>query len=182
VRILALLSALLIAGCAQDFHSNYTYTADSGVYRLAAGDQVRLIVFDQPSLSNVYGVDSSGNISIPLIGAVKAENRTTRQLEAAISARLQDQKLVSEPKVAVEIGLYRPFSILGEVKAPGRFPYSPGMTVEAAVALAGGYTIHADQGLIRVTHRSGIEMSTEYVPPIAALRPGDTVYVSERWY
>jgi polysaccharide biosynthesis/export protein len=182
VRILALLSALLVAGCAQDFRYNYSYTVETGAYRLATGDQVRLIVYDQPGLSNIYGVDASGNISVPLIGAVKAENKTTRQLEAAISSRLQEQNLVTEPKVAVEVGVYRPFSILGEVRAPGRFPYSPGMTVEAAVALAGGYTIHADQGLVRVTHRYGNEMSTEYVPPIATVKPGDVVYISERWY
>jgi polysaccharide biosynthesis/export protein len=182
LRVIALLSALLLSGCAQDVGLNYSYVADGGPYRLAPGDQIRLMVYDQPGLSNVYGVDASGNVAIPLVGAVRADNHTPRQLEAAIAARLQDQNIVTDPKVAVEVGLYRPFSILGEVRAPGRFPYSPGMTVEAAVALAGGYTIHADQSLIRVTHRVGHQLVTERVPPASTLMPGDTVYVSERWY
>jgi len=90
--------------------------------------------------------------------------------------------LVADPKVAVEVAVYRPFSILGEVRTPGRFPYAPGLTIESAVAMAGGYTIHADKDQVRVTTRAGNGVSTEYRPPASTFMPGDTLFVRERWY
>jgi polysaccharide biosynthesis/export protein len=178
-----LINASLLQSCVPHDQAAFTYVNEVNDYRLAPGDQVRLIVFDQPSLSNVYNVDASGNVSVPLAGPVKAEGKTTRQLEAAIVSRLKEQNLVSEAKAAVEVAIYRPFSVLGEVKAAGRFPYSPGMTIEAAIALAGGYTIHADKEHIRVTRKvSKGEAATEDLPPTASVMPGDTIYVRERWF
>ena len=182
VRFLMMLSVFLLGGCIPNERSEITYTRDIRVYRLGLGDQVRLIVFDQPSLSNVYSIDASGRVSIPLAGAVKAEGKTTTELEAAVVGRLKDEELVKDPKVAVEVAIYRPFSILGEVRTPGRFSYSPAMTIESAIALAGGYTLHADKEAIRVTRREGEESYTEYCPPTATFLPGDTLYVQERWF
>ena len=182
VRFLMMLAAFCLSGCLPDNRPEAAYTRDIRVYRLGPGDQVRLIVFDQPSLSNVYGVDASGRVSIPLVGAVKAEGKTTTELEAAIGGRLRDQELVKEPKVSVEVAAYRPFAILGEVRTPGRFPYSPSMTIESAVALAGGYTLHADKDVIRVTRRAGETSYTEYCPPTASFLPGDILFVQERWF
>lgn len=183
IFFILLLNALLLQGCVPDENGAIASVNGNIVYRLAPGDHVRLIVFDQPALSNVYSVDASGNVSIPLVGTVKAEGKTTRQLEAAVVSRLKEEDLVTEAKAAVEVAIYRPFSVLGEVRAPGRFPYAPGMTIEAAVALAGGYTIHADQEKIRVTRTASRgEAVTEYLPPSATLMPGDSVYVRERWF
>lgn len=151
-------------------------------YRLGAGDQIRVVVFDQPTLSATYSVGASGSVSIPLAGTLKAEGKTAKQLESSIRTSLKDRDLVADPKVSVEVAVYRPFSIIGEVKAPGRFPYSPGMTIEDAVALAGGYTIHADQKVIRVTSRVNGEQFTDQRPPTATFFPGDALYVKERWY
>jgi polysaccharide biosynthesis/export protein len=181
VYFVLLLCALLLGSCAPA--NRAAVINEVNVYRLAPGDQVRLIVFDQPSLSTVYSVDASGNVSIPLAGTVKAEGKTTRQLEAAIVSRLKEENLLTDAKAAVEVAIYRPFSVLGEVKSPGRFPYAPGMTIEAAVALAGGYTIHANKENIRVTRNaSRTEAVTEDLPPAATVMPGDSIYVRERWF
>lgn len=182
VRVWAMLSILLLAGCIPEERPEISYTRDSRMYRLGSGDQVRLIVFDQPSLSNVYSIDASGRVSIPLAGAVKASGKTTAELESAIISRLRDEQIVKDPKVAVEVAVYRPFSILGEVRTPGRFSYSPGMTIESAIALAGGYTLHADKSVIRVTRQEGDASYTEYCPPAATFMPGDTLYIQERWF
>jgi polysaccharide biosynthesis/export protein len=183
VLFILLLNALVLQGCVPDDHGAITSVNDNSVYRLAPGDHVRLIVFDQPALSNVYSVDATGNVSIPLAGTVKAEGKTTRQLEAAIVGRLREENLVTEAKAAVEVAIYRPISILGEVKAPGRFPYAPGMTIEAAVALAGGYTIHANKENVRVTRTASRgEAAVEDLPPTATVMPGDSIYVHERWF
>ena len=114
---------------------NFPYTLDSG-------DRLRIMVFGQEGLSNIYIVDVSGKIAMPLIGAVSARGLTSTQLARAIADRLR-QGFVREPHVAVEVEIYRPFFILGEVIAPGQYPYVPNMTVETAVAIAGGFTPRA---------------------------------------
>ena len=176
------LIAIVLGGCIPQTGEERINVANVTEYRLGAGDQVRVLVFEQPTLSNSYTVDASGKISIPLVGAIKAGNRTTRQIEAEITGQLKERDLVTDPKVAVEVVLYRPFSIIGEVKNPGRIPYAPGMTIEAAVAAAGGYTIHADKDVMRVTRRAGNEAVTENVPSTSMIAPGDMVVVRERWY
>jgi polysaccharide biosynthesis/export protein len=176
------LIVMVLAGCLPQTGEERVLVGNVQEYRLGAGDQVRVLVFEQATLSNVYTVDASGKISVPLVGTVRASNRTTRQLEADIAGQLKERDLVSDPKVAVEVATYRPFSILGEVKTAGRYPFAPGMTIEAAVALAGGYTIHADRDQVRVTRRMGSDAVTESVPPSSTFAPGDTITVRERWY
>jgi polysaccharide biosynthesis/export protein len=183
LNFLFLSNAFILQGCVPDDYAAITSGNELRVYRLAPGDHIRLVVFDQPSLSNTYSIDPSGNISVPLAGTIKAEGKTTQQLEVAIIGRLKDENLVSEAKAAVEVVTFRPFSILGEVKTPGRFPYAPGMTIESAVALAGGYTLHSDKERIRVTRKGTRgETVTEYWAPTATVMPGDTIFVRERWF
>ena len=109
---------------------NATYTLDSG-------DKVRVIVFGQDNLSNVYSVDGSGAVALPLIGPVRARGLTTFELSNEIAGKLR-RKYVKDPKVTVEVETYRPFFILGEVNKPGQYPFVNAMTVEAAVAIAEG--------------------------------------------
>ena len=71
----------------------------------------------------------------------------------AISARLRGG-FIRDPSVAVEVEAYRPFFILGEVAAPGQYPYVPNMTVESAVAIAGGFSPRARRDRVTLTpHR-----------------------------
>ncbi len=90
-------------------------------YQLATGDRLRVIVFGQDNLSNVYAVDGAGRISMPLIGVVDVGGKTTQQLERAIEGKLRAGYL-REPKVSVDIDTYRPFFILGEVTQSASFP------------------------------------------------------------
>ena len=69
-----------------------------------------------------YHLDAGGAIAMPLIGAVPARGRTTAGLAAEISAGLH-RGFIREPSVAVKIESYRPFFIIGEVAAPGQYPY-----------------------------------------------------------
>ncbi|MGY4628295.1 polysaccharide export outer membrane protein [Bradyrhizobium sp. USDA 4486] len=100
-------------------------------YHLDAGDKLRVVVYGQEGLTNSYAIDAGGSITMPLIGAVPARGRTTAGLAGEIAARLRNG-YIREPSVAVEIDAYRPFFILGEVSAPGQYPYVPNMTVESA--------------------------------------------------
>src|SRR5258708_6980427 len=102
-----------------------TYDA---AYRLDAGDKLRIVIYGQEGLTNTYAIDAGGSITMPLIGAVPARGRTPAGLAAEIAARLRSG-YIREPSVAVEIEAYRPFFILGEVAAPGQYPYVPNMSV-----------------------------------------------------
>jgi polysaccharide export outer membrane protein len=150
-------------------------------YHLDAGDRLRVVVYGQEGLTNTYAIDAGGSITLPLIGAVPARGRTTAGLAAEISARLR-RGFIREPSVAVEIESYRPFFILGEVAAPGQYPYVPNMTVESAVAIAGGFSPRARRDRVTVTHIDASRTGRYVVPPGTSLSPGDTVLVGERWF
>jgi polysaccharide export outer membrane protein len=150
-------------------------------YQLDAGDRLRVQVFGQEGLTNSYIVDASGNISMTLIGSVPVRGLTTSQVAAAISSRLRSG-YIRNPHVSVEVEVYRPFFILGEVNAPGQYPYVPNMTVEAAVAIAGGFAPRASKSDILVARNFNGEVMRTRVPADFPMRPGDTITVRERWF
>ena len=150
-------------------------------YHLDAGDRLRVVVYGQEGLTNTYAIDAGGSITMPLIGSVPARGRTTAGLAAQISAKLR-AGFIRDPSVAVEIEAYRPFFILGEVAAPGQYPYVPNMTVESAVAIAGGFSPRARRDGVTVTHTDASGTARFIVPPGSPIGPGDTVLVSERWF
>ena len=154
---------------------------ETGGYALDSGDKLRVVVFGQEGLSASYSVDTSGNITMPLIGAVHARGHTPAQLQAAIAVKLK-QGYVREPHVAVEVETYRPFFILGEVTLPGQYPYVANMTVETAVAIAGGYTPRAFKHKIEISRQAGGLTEKRVVSPNYPVRPGDTIQVAERWF
>ena len=150
-------------------------------YTLDAGDKLRVVVFGQDGLTNSYSVDASGNITMPLIGPVPARGMTTADLTAAIGARLR-QGFIREPHVAVEVETYRPFFILGEVTYPGQYPFVANMTVETAVAIAGGFTPRAYHSDVALSRTVGGQTIRATVPVTTPVRPGDTITINERWF
>ena len=166
----------------RDHFSYADIYANTGMrYRLDTGDVVRVDVFDQDSLSRLYRVDGGGFISVPLIGAVKARGLSTHALARLIARKLA-RSYVRDPKVTVEISTHRPFFILGEVRNSGKYPFVVGMTVETAVAIAGGYTPRANQDKVMVIRRLGGKLVRTYVPNNYQIKPGDTLKVVERLF
>jgi polysaccharide export outer membrane protein len=155
--------------------------APRGGYALDSGDKLRVVVFGQDGLTNSYSVDAAGNITMSLIGAVPARGLSTAELSAAIGARLR-QGFIREPHVAVEIETYRPFFILGEVTFPGQYPFVANMTVETAVAIAGGFTPRAYHTDVVISRTVGGQTVRATVPATTTVRPGDTITISERWF
>lgn len=149
-------------------------------YTLDAGDKLRIVVFGQEGLTSSYAVDANGNIQMPLIGTVPARGYTTGQLAGAVTAGLKNG-YIREPQVAVEIEAYRPFFILGEVAFPGQYPYVANMTVENAIAIAGGYSPRAKRGGAELARPYAGQIVKGNVPMYTQVRPGDTITVSERW-
>ena len=155
--------------------------AYDAAYRLDAGDRLRIVIYGQEGLTNTYSIDAGGSITLPLIGSVPARGRTPAGLAAEITARLRNG-YIREPSVAVEIEAYRPFFILGEVAAPGQYPYVPNMSVESAVAIAGGFSPRARRDRVTLTHTDGGGSIRTIVPLGTPIGPGDTVLVGERWF
>ncbi|MDO9383244.1 MAG: polysaccharide biosynthesis/export family protein [Hyphomicrobiaceae bacterium] len=155
--------------------------AYDSAYHLDAGDRLRVVVYGQEGLTNTYAIDAGGSITMPLIGSVPARGKTPARLAADITARLRNG-FIREPSVAVEIEAYRPFFILGEVAAPGQYPYVPNMSVESAVAIAGGFSPRARRDRVTLTHTDASGSMRTVVPLGTAISPGDTVLVGERWF
>ena len=152
-----------------------------GPYLLDTGDRLRVFVYGQPNLSRIYPVDHSGRITVPLIGRVKARGRTTRQMESIIRDRL-GAEYVRDPKVNVDINQHRPFYILGEVRNAGQFPYVSGLTVQSAIAIAGGYSERANERRVQITRRINGYVDKMEVPTDYVVKPGDTIKVHERFF
>jgi polysaccharide export outer membrane protein len=155
--------------------------AYDAAYRLDAGDRLRVVVYGQEGLTNTYAIDAGGSITLPLIGAVRARGLTPAGLASEITGKLRNG-YIREPSVAVEIEAYRPFFILGEVAAPGQYPYVPNMSVESAVAIAGGFSPRAKRDRVTVTHTDAGGSVRAVVPMGTPISPGDTVLVGERWF
>ena len=152
----------------------------SSSYRLGSGDRVRVTVFRHEDLSGEFALDGAGDFAMPLVGEIKAYGLTTREVEMRIQEKLSEGYLV-DPQVAVEVLNYRPFYILGEVRAPGAYPYVNGMTVLNAVALAGGFSYRAKQDEF-LLQRGGSNSGSTEVAGDSALLPGDIVTVQERFF
>jgi polysaccharide biosynthesis/export protein len=151
-------------------------------YRLGAGDRVRVTVFNEPSLTGEYNIAPGGALAFPLIGVVAAGGRTIDAVQQDLAGRL-GEGYVNDPRVSVEVLTYRPFYILGEVNRPGEYPYASGMTVEQAIARAGGFTYRANEKTVFLRRQTG---PGESAVPLRATQvgvmPGDTIRVGERYF
>jgi protein involved in polysaccharide export with SLBB domain len=118
-------------------------------YHLGPFDQLRLKVvawrpsqaevFEWNSVNGEYTIDAGGNISVPLIGEIRASDRTTGELANRVAERLQERLNITQKLDAtVEIIKFRPFYIVGDVASSGEYSYRPGMTVIQAMSIAGG--------------------------------------------
>ena len=179
--LIAVSLALATAGCAHETNLPAVSAYAEEPYALDSGDKLRVVVFGQDGLSNSYAVDASGAITMPLIGAVAARGHTPAELSRTVAARLR-QGYIREPHVAVEVETYRPFFILGEVTFPGQYPYVSSMTVETAVAIAGGFSPRAQRDCVTIHPPLAGEITRGVAPLNTPVRPGDTVVVAERWF
>ncbi len=150
-------------------------------YRVGAGDRLTIRVAGEADLSADYLVDGSGNISMPFIKTIPVAGMTTAQIEALITTRLRNGFLRA-PQVSAQVASLRPFYILGEVTTSGSFAYQPGITVQNAIAIAGGYTPRADQDRVLITRKNATGTATHKVPLTTQVYPGDIIYVRERWF
>lgn len=180
-----LAAAALLAGCAAG-PSFPSETAPMKVenpadgYLLEPGNRVRLTVFGESNLSGDFTIDPSGSLAMPLVGSVPASGVTISGLTQRIQAMLQRDAFLRDPRVALEVVTFRPFYVLGEVRQPGEFPYTTGMTVLSAVARAGGYDYRAYEREVVLVRTTGAEQKEYRATERTPILPGDIVRVLER--
>jgi polysaccharide biosynthesis/export protein len=182
--IVMLLFSVALAGCSGARGARNALPAYNSAipYVLDTGDRIKVVVFGQESLSTTYPVDGAGNISMPLIGAVPARGITAPLLAQSIEQRLK-VGYIRDPRVTAEVEVYRPFYILGEVTSAGQFSYVNNMTVQSAVAIAGGFSPRADQKTVEITRKMPDGSSVTGTAGLGTpVRPGDTIRVRERWF
>lgn len=150
-------------------------------YRVDSGDRLRIAVFEQQGLTGTYTVDQAGYVAFPLIGSVPSRGRTLDELEATIAEKLRNGYL-RDPDVTIEVDRYRSVFIMGEVGQSGQYSYVPGMTVQNAIAVAGGFSPRANQSTVDVTRNVNGRIVTGRVPISDPVMAGDTLYVRERLF
>ena len=149
-------------------------------YVLGQGDQISIFVFDEPDLTLDARVSASGFINYSYLGNIQVTKKTPLQLEEHIAELLRNGYLVN-PSVNVSVTQFRPFYIGGEVRSPGSYPYQPGLTLERAIALAGGLSDRASERRMYVA-RAGSDTSQQKISLGDAVGPGDTITVQEGFF
>lgn len=186
LTLLVLCLALVLPGCSgrmsMPSEKAPETSFDPGAnYLLEPGNRVRINVFGENNLSGDFQIDAMGNVALPLIGNVPASGISADSFAKRIGDALQRSGYLREPRINVEIVTYRPYYILGEVRQPGEYPYTLGMTVLSAIAKAGGYDYRAREGtivLIRTIDGQQREYLADERTPIL---PGDILRVPERF-
>ncbi len=173
-NILLLLTIFL--GCSSNTQAN---NLDS--YRFSADDQISITVFGEPDLSlTKVRIATNGTISIPLIGQVQVQGSTSVEIEEKL-IKLFANGYLNKPVITVSIVEYRQFYIKGEVKKPGGYSYRDGLTVEKAVALAGGFSERASKGEITIVHEKDTDKIT-HIELATPIKPGDIITVEESFF
>jgi polysaccharide biosynthesis/export protein len=155
-------------------------------YRLGAGDKLRIEVYGQQQLSQSLQVRPDGKITLPLIGDMHANGRTSIELRDTLTSALKEY--VNNPVVTVIVqeATSAQIFVIGEVTSPGTQVLTGPMTVLQALAQAGGFKEFADKGDIRILRRTGATTHTidfDYKAAVKGktepfyLQPGDTVVV-----
>jgi len=156
--------------------SNHLGTA---AYRLTAGDRLRVTVFDIAAEITEYTVDDTGAIAVHALKPVGVKGLSTREAAAAISNAFAKANLYRHARVSVDVVSFGPFYVMGEITKPGEFAYRPGMSLFAAVALAGGHTYRANKRHVFI-RRAADSVETEYdLTSDIAILPGDVVRIPE---
>lgn len=147
-------------------------------YRLNPGDKISVSVFNHEDLSGEVIVDGNGRIFLPLIGQVQASGLTSTELESELVDRYRPDYLVN-PKISVQVQMFRPYYMMGEVQSQGPFEFTAGMTYLEAIARAGGYTYRAKKDVVYVV-RAGQNSDEVKFEVNEKVQPGDVIRVAER--
>jgi protein involved in polysaccharide export with SLBB domain len=177
---------LQLGGCFTDYGPVVSDSAPVSPYNIASrlqpGDQLKVIVYGEDTLSGIYEISPSGSVSLPLVGSIMAAGHTKSDFEHALTRAYASGKFIQDPKITVSVVTFRPFYVLGEIEKPGQYPYTSGLDVLTAVATAGGFTYRASKTSVLIRH-PGEQVWQEYslAAPLP-IGPGDLIRIPERYF
>jgi polysaccharide export outer membrane protein len=159
-------------------------------YVIGPEDVLEVSVWKNNDLSKTVKVRPDGQISLPLIGDVKASGLTPTQLKDSIASKLKEYKETPMVSVIVqEINSYNIF-VMGEVAHPGKYNLKSNTTFLQALSMAGGFTAYASKNKILLMRQDPktmavTEIRVKYDEVISGrnpqrdilLKPNDTIVV-----
>ena len=181
-----LLLGLLLAGCYTEYGPVEVATAPVAAMganfaaTLQAGERIKITVYGEDALTGEYEISPNGYVSMPLVGMVKAVGHPPAEFGRILERKYRG--FLQEPHVNVAVVTYKPFYVLGEVITPGEYPYRSDLTVQAAAAMAGGFTYRASRSVALIRH-VGDDIWREYplTEPVP-IAPGDVIRIPERYF
>lgn len=157
-------------------------TPRHGGYRIAAGDTVSITVYREPDLSVADAkVGPDGVIALPLLGDLPVTGLTSTEVQRLVTEKLADGYL-RQPNVTVNVDRQQLYFIKGEVSAPGGYSYVEGLTIEKAIALAGGYTERAAKKDVTVVREAAPGAPLKAADLALPVLPGDVITVEESFF
>jgi polysaccharide export outer membrane protein len=188
-HLFLLVCCLFLVGCsagsslgpASEAEQNAIVETAKGSPRLQAGEKIRVTVYGESSLSGDYQIDPSGYLSLPLAGTVKAAGLTQAELEQELAKKFRSEYL-RNPRVTVSIMEFRPFYILGEIEKPGAYPYTSGLNVLSAIAIAGGTTYRGSRSTVLIQHPGESGMREYPLASSVPILPGDIIRIPQRYF
>lgn len=159
---------------------------------LGPGDLFTLEVVGEKDLPKDYQVASDGTVDFPYVHRMEVQGMEPQEVARTVRQRLIDQRILVDPSVIVSVKEYnsKRVTILGQVRKPGSFPLTPGMTLVQAISDAGGLNAIANGDRVNLTRKDKQRASTTVVlsfdsitegrSPDIPLQAGDQIYVHER--
>ncbi|WP_085299922.1 polysaccharide biosynthesis/export family protein [Cognaticolwellia mytili] len=150
-------------------------------YSLGAGDQIKISVYGEPDLTTKVKIDKSGMISFPFLSDISALGLSPKLLEKKIADGLRGDYII-DPQVAVSVVIYRPFFIHGEVRRPGGYPFQEDLTLDKAIAIAGGLAARASKSDWKITRIVSGVKQTFTVNVATAVLPDDIIEIEQSFF
>ena len=185
----------LLAGpaAAQPVAPAQAVAVQAAEYRLAAGDVVRISVYQNPDLALETRVTEAGVVSYPLLGSVRLGGLSVTAAEQLIAEGLRNGNFVKQPQVTLVVVQVRgnQASVLGQVNRPGRYPLEvTDLRLTDLLALAGGTANNGADRVVVTGTRDGRPMRLEVDLPALfgpggreqdlRIQHGDTVWVDRQ--
>lgn len=165
-----------------------TGTETKEEYLIGLGDQLQIMVWKEPDLTQTMSVRIDGRISLPLVGDVQAAGKTIRDLKKTLEEKYS--AVIAEPAVSVMLTQSKSwrYYIIGQIRQPGEFPIDFPITVLQAIAKSGGFLEWAKTDKISIVRRGGSRetiVSFNYEALVngqnleqnALVKPGDTIII-----
>jgi len=161
------------------------------LYRLSKSDIVDVSFTFSPDFNQTLTVQPDGFVALKGAGTLLVEGLTVPQMQQAVAAAYRS--FLREPEVTVTLKDFdKPFFLAsGEVARPGKYELRGDLTVNEAVAIAGGLTQQARHSQVVVFRRISPYVAESHVVNIKKmldshdlredfhLQPGDLIFVPQ---